>query len=46
MYTLVTFWQRLGNTEHEVGCAYFHNGRQYTGEVSDMFYTGKTRSVR
>lgn len=46
MYTRLTFWQRLGDYEYEVACDYYHDGRQYTGRTSGMYYTGQTRAAQ
>ncbi|MBY0473119.1 hypothetical protein K2Q00_02420 [Patescibacteria group bacterium] len=46
MKTTLSFWQRLGDIEHEVACDYYHDGRQYIGGNSGLYYTGQTRPIR
>ena len=41
--TTITFWQKLGVTEYEVACDYYHNNISYTGGNSGRYYTGRTR---
>jgi hypothetical protein len=45
MKTTITFWQKIGNVEHEVAADYYHNGVKYTGECRGPYYTGRTRPV-
>jgi hypothetical protein len=44
--TTLTFWQKLGDLEHEVACDFYHDGVRYTGRDSGLYYTGKTRPSR
>lgn len=45
MFTQLTFWQSIGDYEHEVACDYYHDGRRYTGRNSGCYYTGRNRRV-